>query len=108
MKKFVVIGILALLFLSCDNRTEEQRYKDYVAKIEAKRQDSIKQARWHGFNIKVIDSCEYVIRADKHGNAHQGFGYGFMSHKGNCKFCKQRDSLKWEQRKQELLKLLKE
>ena len=34
----------------------------------------------------VIDSCEYLIgrRADGYN------GYGFMVHKGNCKYCAER------------------
>lgn len=36
-----------------------------------------------GFRVAVVDSCEYVYRID---------GYkGFMAHKGNCKFCEQRN-----------------
>jgi hypothetical protein len=38
-----------------------------------------------GINYKVIviDSCEYLVRKE---------GYkGFMAHKGNCKFCKERN-----------------
>ena len=29
------------------------------------------------------------------------------THKGNCKFCAERDSIKWEKRKAELIKELK-
>ena len=32
-----------------------------------------------GYNVVVIDSCEYLVRQS---------GYsGYMAHKGNCKFC---------------------
>ena len=47
----------------------------------------------------IIDSCEYI-----------GFiGYGncdIIAHKGNCHFCKERDSIKWEKRKKELKELV--
>ena len=42
------------------------------------------------FSIIEIDSCEYLIRSTQY--------YGFMSHKGNCKYCAER-------RKKELEKL---
>ena len=45
-------------------------------------------------NISIIDSCEYV-----------GWGYG-LAHKGNCRFCEERDSIKWKKRKKELEELV--
>lgn len=47
-------------------------------------------------NVSIIDSCEYV-----------GWGYG-LSHKGNCRFCEERDSIKWEKRKKELEELVEQ
>ena len=44
------------------------------------------------FVIVELDSCEYIK-----WNA----SYGYQ-HKGNCRFCEQRDSIKWEKRKKEL------
>lgn len=36
-----------------------------------------------GYNVVVIDSCEYLVRQS---------GYsGYMAHKGNCKFCEIRN-----------------
>ena len=35
-----------------------------------------------GYNVEVIDSCEYLVR-------HSGYS-GYMAHKGNCKFCEER------------------
>jgi hypothetical protein len=43
----------------------------------------------------VIDSCEYIN------------GYNRLTHKGNCRFCEERDSIKWEKRKKELIEQLK-
>lgn len=45
----------------------------------------------------IYDSCEYVI-----SNA-----TSLMAHKGNCKYCAERDSIKWEKRKAELIKELR-
>ena len=36
----------------------------------------------NGYNIEIIDSCEYLVR-------HEGYS-GYMAHKGNCKFCEER------------------
>jgi len=40
------------------------------------------------YKIIEIDSCEYIVYSYSKGYG----GYGFMSHKGNCKYCKQRKS----------------
>lgn len=90
MKKALLILISVICLISCDFRTEEQRWKDYQAKKEKARQDSIREARYHGFKVIVIDSCEYLIKERKEACGHNGYGWGFMSHKGNCKFCEER------------------
>lgn len=90
MKKVILIVVSIFCFLSCDNRTEEQRWKDYQAKQEKAKKDSIAEAKFHGFRVIVIDSCEYLIKEKNYEYGYRGFGYGFMSHKGNCKFCEKR------------------
>ena len=48
------------------------------------------------YNIKVIDSCEYIsVSASKF--------YSGLAHKGNCRFCKERH----EQEIKELINYLK-
>ena len=42
--------------------------------------------RLKGFNIVVIDSCEYLEGSETYGYS----GYGYFAHKGNCRFCKER------------------
>ena len=50
----------------------------------------------HAYNIKVIDSCEYIsVSASKF--------YNGLAHKGNCRFCKERHI----QEMKELIKQLK-
>lgn len=89
-KFFMVVGLLGLM-MNCDYRTEEQRWEDYQAKKERARQDSIREARFKGFHVIEIDSCEYLIKKKTMvRGSHRGFGFGFMSHKGNCKFCEER------------------
>lgn len=86
---FMVVSLLGLM-MSCDNRTEEQIWKDYQAKKEKARQDSIVEAKFKGFRVIEIDSCEYLIRRMYDAAGNRGFGFGLMAHKGNCKFCEER------------------
>ena len=88
-KFFMVVSLLGLM-MSCDNRTEEQRWKDYQAKKEKAKADSIMEAKFKGFRVIEIDSCEYLIRRMYETSGHRGYGFGLMSHKGNCKFCEER------------------
>ena len=46
----------------------------------------------------IIDSCEYVVIS----------GFTEPTHKGNCKYCAERDSIKWEKRKAELRELVEQ
>jgi hypothetical protein len=49
------------------------------------------------YDVCIIDSCEYVAIS----------GFTEPTHKGNCKYCEKRDSIKWEKRKAEIVELLK-
>lgn len=60
--------LATLAIVSCENKTEAERE-------EAK--------RLNGFNIVVIDSCEYLIES-------RASGYSYFAHKGNCRYCKER------------------
>lgn len=71
IKNIILFALTALMVVGCEYKTD--------AEIE-------EQKRLNGFNIVVIDSCEYLKKEE--GNPHQGFGY--MAHKGNCHFCKER------------------
>ena len=49
----------------------------------------------------IIDSCEYI--------GYLGYGSSdIIAHKGNCRFCEERDSIKWEKRKKELKELVEQ
>ena len=66
MKKFMIIA--AVLMLTACNTTRTGRTTENVD--------------GSAFDVIVVDSCEYLI-----GDC----GYsGYMSHKGNCKYCEQR------------------
>ena len=79
MKKIILLALTALMMVGCEYKTD--------AEIE-------EQKRLNGFNIVVIDSCEYLKMREESGY----LGYGYFAHKGNCRFCAER-------RKQELKEL---
>lgn len=79
MKKVLILTLLAVITTGCLTDGYEIRKSSSV------------------FVDAIYDSCEYVI-----SNA-----TSLMAHKGNCKYCAQRDSIKWEKRKAEIVELLK-
>lgn len=70
MKKLVLILICLMLFSCYKN---EQEYHE-------------KRENWKSYAVIVIDSCEYIVKSS--GDVYQGYGY--MAHKGNCRYCKER------------------
>ena len=52
------------------------------------------------YRTYIVDSCEYIGYA-------AGSQHDYLAHKGNCRFCEERDSIKWEKRKKELKELVK-
>lgn len=71
MKKIISLMLATLAIVSCEYKTEAERE-------EAK--------RLNGFNIVVIDSCEYLIKRETWDRGCAGF----FAHKGNCRYCKER------------------
>jgi len=71
MKKIILLVVVTLMMVGCEYKTDTEIE-------EAKRLD--------GFNIVVIDSCEYLKRCESAAYA----GYGYLAHKGNCRFCAER------------------
>jgi len=72
---WILANILAFLYImSCaDNTTTQQ------TKIESQNPDL-------EYQVVVIDSCEYLA-----GWQRWQTGSFFVTHKGNCKFCKERN-----------------
>lgn len=64
IKKIILSALTALIMVGCD----QQKIADDVTKND--------------FGVCIYDSCEYLIGA--HGYK------GFLAHKGNCRFCKER------------------
>ena len=70
-----------------NSETNVNAKKEEVIKIECKK-DTVYHLDGYRFRIVVIDSCEYIYGVRKSGDGHRG--YGFLAHKGNCKFCEER------------------
>lgn len=69
MKKLIfIIALTTIMMAGCKTNTEETK-------------------RLNGFDIVVIDNCEYLKKTVTIGG-HSGYGY--LAHKGNCKYCEQR------------------
>lgn len=81
MKKIILLALAALMMEGCKYQTDAE-----IQEAE----------RLNGFDIVVIDSCEYLKMREPGAFA----GYGYLAHKGNCRFCAER-------RKQELELLVK-
>lgn len=64
MKKFITLALLAMMMVGCN----QQKIANDIAKDD--------------FGVCIYDSCEYLIGV--HGYK------GFLAHKGNCRFCKER------------------
>ena len=71
MKKIILLALVTLTMAGCKHKTD--------AEIEEAKSLS-------GFNIVVIDSCEYLKRREPDAYG----GYGYFAHKGNCRFCAER------------------
>ena len=71
MKKIILLALVTLTMMGCEYKTD--------AEIEEAK-------RLNGFNIVVIDSCEYLKMSTQSGN----LGHGYFAHKGNCRFCAER------------------
>ena len=64
MRKIIILALTALMMVGC---VYEDRQSIDVGEIK----------------IVTIDSCEYV-------RCRTSYGYNVYSHKGNCRFCKER------------------
>lgn len=91
MKKIFILLVFAISLIACkfeknpdtnvyhsSKRTEDVYHVPVIHMSEEN----------NTVNLRVveIDSCEYLI-----GNTACGYqGYGYMTHKGNCKYCAER------------------
>ena len=109
IKKIILLALTALTMVGCDIRDKtsiegirpKEKSWSEIVKENHRIRDSIEQ-KWYGFEVVIIDSCEY-IRKELIGYKKAAFE---IVHKGNCRFCKERDSIKWEKHKKELEELV--
>ena len=75
MKKLLILSLLFCMLCSCANETDNSKtkYKPTDKNYNAIGTDA------QNYSIIVIDSCEYFK------------GYYILAHKGNCRFCKERN-----------------
>lgn len=71
MKKIILSALTILLMVGC-----QQHEQDY--KVIKESPDCC-----NGFAIIEYDSCEYIQKSSVGG-------FGYLAHKGNCRFCKER------------------
>ena len=86
MKKIIILTLTALMMVGCE-------MKQTTENIEAPYGGNLGTTSYHTI---LIDSCEYVTGTYK------------LAHKGNCRFCAERDSIKRKKELEELVIKLKE
>ena len=76
--KNILLLLTALMMVGCTSSEEKTKIKP--------------QTNNNGFHTIVVDSCEYLIKSEYHSKNYSSteWGYGYMAHKGNCRFCKER------------------
>ena len=79
MKKIILLSLTALMIMGCDETSNK------IKEAEKAQQTKNTAIREWDNKIVIIDSCEYVSEETR----------GLVEHKGNCRFCKERDSIKW-------------
>jgi hypothetical protein len=81
MKKIFALLLLISIFCGCENKSIEKVDKLYpvIDKIETPDGYSTKNIK-----VYVIDECEYI------GSVYNAQN-DILTHKGNCKFCAQRN-----------------
>ena len=88
MKKIFILISILFAMVSCSEQPDTNIYHEvektndvYKVNVASTGCEQITNLR-----VVVIDSCEYLI-----GHFRNGYdGYGYLSHKGNCKYCAER------------------
>ena len=83
MKKFFILVVVLFAMISC---SEQQPDANVYHKVE-KTNDVYRVYDDLNVRVVIIDSCEYLIGSRQYSTYQ---GYGYMSHKGNCKYCAER------------------
>lgn len=69
----IVVCAIAILAASCTNESNQIL-------------NNLDQNKTFNYKVVVIDSCEYIM--------YRSYGYLEVTHKGNCKFCAERNKVK--------------
>lgn len=81
MKNLLILIITIFALCSCiENNTQTRRSNQECSKVTSNFGNT--------YNIVEIDSCEYLV---KHSNTHFGHDVISITHKGNCKYCRERN-----------------
>lgn len=91
MKKIFILISILFTIVSCNEQPDTNIYHavektNDVYKVKA---DIINVNEKYGdlyLRTVVIDSCEYLISSRNETSK----GFGYLSHKGNCKYCAER------------------
>lgn len=83
----VILGVLMLIFIafaivSCDDAS----YRETQVKENQETGEVTYVTRGVTFHVVEIDGCEYLMGSNSGGYD----GYGYLSHKGNYKYCEER------------------
>ena len=86
----LMIGLISVSFYSCSPEHKEfkKEQKEEYKKEKVELNNQLRQSQFQeGYHVIIIDSCEYIVY---HEYTAATAGYGYMAHKGNCKFCEER------------------
>ena len=78
--KYIVYLLFLIVLIGCDNRIKQEKIKNDASVAVS---DSS-----HRMYIIDIDSCEYIIYINDYQSIMS------FTHKGNCKYCRERLSIK--------------
>lgn len=80
MKKILILVVVLFAMISCNEQPDANVYH------ETERTSDVYIVNGLRLKTVIIDSCEYLI-----GSRYEpSVGYGYLSHKGNCKYCAER------------------
>lgn len=77
MRKIILLTLTVLMMAGCTENENKKEFKFY------------KKKSCNAVCV-VIDSCEYIVNTEKYAYAYVEDNYTTYSHKGNCRFCKER------------------
>lgn len=89
MKKIFILVVVLFAIISCNEQPDTNIYHKVERTNDVYKVNVVSNTdnnQMLSLRVVVIDSCEYLI-----GRYHAGYnGYGYLSHKGNCKYCAER------------------